>query len=108
MIHLPHAKTIIGAATARGNPIPGVYANPPTIRAGLELQFEAFSQLSTCRAIGMESEGQIPWTAIMQYADYLELDDLDDRAQFCRMIRALDHEYLNIREEQRAKARKSK
>tara|TARA_R110000803_G_scaffold28011_5_gene65076 strand:- start:1317 stop:1637 length:321 start_codon:yes stop_codon:yes gene_type:complete len=106
MVYLPHAKTIIGAAQARGHPVPGVYADPPNVRADLVQTYEAFGQVSTCRPAGFGGEGQIPWTVIMQYADYLEMDELDDRAEFTRLIRAMDREYLEVRaEQQRAKSK---
>jgi len=49
---------------------------------------EAFIELSTCRQHGM-SMGQIPLTAIQEYADRHELGDL-----FVKQILLIDREYL--------------
>ena len=46
---------------------------------GLEFTYRAFTDLSTCREVGM-AIGPIPWTAIRAYADTydLGLDEFND------------------------------
>jgi hypothetical protein len=55
---------------------------------------EAFSNLSTCRNIGM-GIGPIPYTSILDYAILLELDSegTDDLLYF---IREMDNTYLKL------------
>lgn len=76
----------------RRQSLPDVVANAPQLLYGLEVYYEAFTELSTCRSIGM-AMGPIPWSAINEYAarhgyvdqgfDYLVL-----------MVRALDDTFL--------------
>lgn len=59
---------------------------------GLEMYYEAFTELSTCRQQGM-GLGPIPWTAIDQYA--LRHGFEGDGFQYLvRMVRALDDVFL--------------
>tara|TARA_R110000803_G_scaffold209440_2_gene279054 strand:- start:1176 stop:1412 length:237 start_codon:yes stop_codon:yes gene_type:complete len=50
---------------------------------------EAFTELSTCRQIGM-ALGPIPLTAIQDYTDRHQMGDL-----FIRQIMAIDRAYLS-------------
>lgn len=58
----------------RRMPIPKKIANAPELRLGLELYLTAYFDLDSCRSLGMEA-GQIPWTAVEDYSDRLELTD---------------------------------
>lgn len=80
------------AAIRRRQPLPDVIANAPQILPGLEMYYEAFSELSTCRSNGM-AMGPIPWTAIDQYAlrHGFEADGFE---YLVRMVRALDDAFL--------------
>lgn len=60
---------------------------------------EAFGELSTCRAVGMDL-GAIPWTAIVQYADRQRVDREED---FLYIMRAMDCAYLKFVKTQREK-----
>ena len=55
---------------------------------GLEWLYAAFSELSTCRSMGL-TPGPIPWTAIRAYADELELVEYSRELLFYA-VRALD------------------
>lgn len=80
------------AAIRRRQPFPDVIANAPQILPGLEMYYEAFSELSTCRSTGM-GIGPIPWTAIDQYG--LRHGFCDDGFEYLvRMVRALDDAFL--------------
>lgn len=85
----------MGAAYRRGQSPPEFIANAPALLPGLELYYEAFKELSTCRPyIGLEGvPGPIPWTAIDRYglAHDFEEEGLD---YLVSMIRALDDEFL--------------
>lgn len=42
---------------------------------GLELFYNAFMDLTSCRGTGYGTEGPIPWTAVRQWARERELDE---------------------------------
>lgn len=75
-----------------GNELPVKIQNAPPLQSGLALYYEAFNDLSSCRAIGM-AEGPIPWTAINDYCDYLELYE-EERYDMFYHVRSLDLAYL--------------
>lgn len=85
----------MGAVYRRGMAPPEFIANAPVLLPGLELYYDAFQELSTCRPyIGLEGlPGPIPWTAIDRYglAHGFEEEGLK---YLVRMIRALDDEFL--------------
>lgn len=65
--------------------------NMPDI-TGWEWIFEAFTDLTTCRSIGM-SMGPIPWTAVQRYAETEQLGRYD--AYFLHAaIKHMDGAYL--------------
>ncbi len=45
----------------------------------------------------MGGEGPIPWTTMHTWADWWQMNDLDDRAFFCRVLRQVDNFYLDYR-----------
>lgn len=90
----------------RGLPLPGFIQDAPTLLPGLDLYYEAFQELSTCRPyIGLEGvPGPIPWTAVDRYG---ASKDFDEEAQdyLEKLIRALDDEFLTyMREKQGGKS----
>lgn len=76
-------------------PLPQAIVNAPELQLGLDLFYVAFTDLSTCRSIGM-SEGPIPWTAVRDYCDELLLEG-DQREDMFFHIREMDVSYLNYR-----------
>lgn len=48
--------------------------NAPELPLGLELYYRAFGDLDRERPVGM-SEGRIPRRALLEYAEYYDLDD---------------------------------
>ena len=52
-------------------PYPRAIAEAPELIDGLEFYYWAFRDLATCR----NSEGDVPWTVIEEYADKSELDE---------------------------------
>lgn len=54
-----------------------------------EFYLEAFKELSSCRSVGM-ALGPIPFTAVVEYVRYYEIEDVD----FHYLIRRLDDHYL--------------
>lgn len=59
---------------------------------GDDFYLNAFYELSTCRQIGM-SLGPIPWTAIIEFAEFSGLDS-EILPVFVLSIRAMDAVYL--------------
>jgi hypothetical protein len=69
-----------------------VIANAPQLLMGLEMYYEAFTELSTCRQVGM-GMGPIPWTAIDRYGDRYGFQG-EGFEYLVRMVRALDDVFL--------------
>ena len=55
-------------------PIPEKIKNAPELYMGLQLFFNAFTDLSSSRGASGLSEGLIPWWVIQDYCDRNELD----------------------------------
>lgn len=86
------AAKIIEQAERMNRPIPEEILNRPQLYPGLELFYEAFNELSSCRSIGM-GIGPIPWTATNVWADHKELQG-EQREYLFYHIRAMDNAYL--------------
>ena len=71
----------------------------------------AFYDLSTCRSIGSETVGDIPYTAILTWLTYWKISE-EERAFFLDIIPRLDRVYLahvyKKREESLEKANRGK
>ena len=78
-------------------PIPDVIKNAPEIPLGLELFYNAFSELNSSRQFGF-SEGPIPWKAVHDYCCANEIcgEQKDDLFFY---VAELDDEYLSILKE---------
>lgn len=68
--------------------MPPWFLDEPHSLPGDEFYLEAFSHLSSCRAIGM-GIGPIPWNFIVDYAERHDLTD-DFRDVFVAVIEAMD------------------
>lgn len=79
----------------RGLPVPEFIRNAPVLLPGLDLFYEAFQELSTCRPyMGFEGvPGPIPWTAVESYGAAKGFEG-DDQDYLEKMIRGLDDEFL--------------
>lgn len=85
--------------------LPPEILNQPELQPGLEFFFRCYQDLCTCRQQGLSS-GEIPVTAVIEYARFLELD-VETTHDLVRIIRAMDQTHLEW-EERKAKARKGK
>lgn len=74
----------------------------PHLYPGDEFYLRAFSELSTCRFMGFDGSGPIPWKDIVQYGLFSDLDE-DLLKAFIRIIRHMDDGYLQWQREQRPK-----
>lgn len=60
---------------------------------GLELFWEAFWELTTCRSVGF-SMGPIPWLAMREYAVTFEMGG-DQQDDLFYLVREMDNAYIN-------------
>lgn len=99
-----HEEKLIEQMVRDGAPLPDHIQNAPTLTNGLQLYYNAFQDLSSCRAIGM-SLGPIPWTALDQFCERYEIDG-DQREDFFYHVSTLDEAYRGHLEKQAEKRRK--
>ena len=93
----PIEKKIIEQCVRDHLPLPEKIKNAPALLPGLELFYNAFAALSSCRNTGF-GEGEIPWNVISEYCDRNGIygDQRDDTFFF---VKELDSEYLAYKEE---------
>lgn len=84
---------MIEAALVKGRPVPLWAHEEPPIYQGDDFFLTAFFDLSTCRYYSEGTPGHIPWTSIIQYADWAGLYP-EVCAGFVRIIRAMDAVFL--------------
>ena len=89
-----------------GSPLPKRIANAPTISMGLELYWNAFMELNSCRNSGWSS-GPIPWTAILDYSKAYEFDEIQTMDLFF-YTRSMDNAMLEHEAKQNEKNKKPK
>lgn len=71
-------------------PYPRAIADAPDVSPYAELYYFAYIDLGSCRNY---EGGEIPWTAIKEYADEYELDE-DQRVILFNVIRSVDIWFL--------------
>lgn len=64
---------------------------------GLEFYIEAFNELATCRAVGMDM-GPIPFTSIYEYSKIYDVGDFDE---FLYVIRKMDNVVMSSKSKER-------
>lgn len=72
-------------------PYPKVIADAPELLVGLELFYEAFYDLTSCR--GGMGDGPIPWTAIEEYCNQTGIYD-EQRERMHEYMRGMDNAFL--------------
>jgi hypothetical protein len=77
-------------------PLPRALQNAPELRLGLELYYDAFWDLNTCRPGG----GYIAWSVIKDYAACWELSE-DQTVDLFAHVRAMDKAFLDWHESKR-------
>jgi hypothetical protein len=75
-----------------GLPLPKAVMEAQEVHEGLEIYWEAFVDLSTCR--GGMGDGPIPWNQAAIYADRLEMDD-EEFDDFWFYISQMDDAWLD-------------
>ena len=86
-------EQIIKQAVRSGLPLPDKIQNAPSILPGLELYYMGFLDLTSSRSIGGFGVGPIPWLAIEQYSQTLELDD-EQREAMHHHVAEMDKAYI--------------
>lgn len=92
----PVEQNIIKQSLKAGQPIPEKIRNAPTLGKGLEIFYNAFIELNSCRSIGMDM-GEIPWVAIAKYAEVHEFEG-EQRDDLFYFAQALDSAYISYRQ----------
>jgi hypothetical protein len=72
--------------------IPDDWVDPPVLPLHLVWVRDAYYKLSTCRQSGFGIT-PVPWTAIVSYAQYMELDEYDTD-WFVDTIESLDEQVM--------------
>lgn len=85
-------QRIIRESYLRKKPLPEHIQNAPDLFIGLELFFQAFTELNTNRSSGW-SAGPIPSWCIGEYCDRLELDE-ETAEDLHYHIRMMDQAFL--------------
>jgi hypothetical protein len=73
---------------------PDWFYDRPELFPGQEFYIDAFDQLTTCRLVTGGSVGRIPWTAVHQYAEVMEMDYYEFLV-FQQVIAKLDSFYVS-------------
>lgn len=94
-------QEIIKQATRNRQPLPEAIRNAPELYYGLDLYFRAFIDLNTCRHLGTE-RGPIPWTALLTYADHINVTG-EDKEVFLYLLQKMDDGYLTWSKAERDK-----
>ncbi len=82
------------ACAKRGVPLPEAIQNAPELLSGLELYYDAFHDLLTCRGMG----GPIPWTAMREYSAYLGIEDGGEFRRFVYLMRRMEDELAEFKD----------
>jgi len=73
-------------------PVPDRILNAPELLLGLEVYYEAYMELNTCRSVSW-SAGPIPWTSVQDYAIINEFTE-EEATDLQYFIRKMDHAFL--------------
>lgn len=101
----PLEGALLQMADRNRAPIPDKIANAPVLLTGLDLYWNAFRSLSTCRQAIYNTEGPIPWNILQEYCDRIGIEDEDDREYFIELIGQMDITYLNFKTKKMAAPR---
>jgi hypothetical protein len=94
----PTEKSIIEQCIRTRSPLPNAIANAPQLLPGLELYYNAFMDLTSCRQMGF-GEGPISWLSVAEYCAVHSIEG-DQREELFYHIREMDTAYLELRAKQ--------
>jgi hypothetical protein len=75
--------------------LPDSLQDAPQLYVGLEIYYEAFLALTTCRALGHGAQGPISWLTIAEYADRNDFEG-EQREDLFYFIAHMDKAYLDF------------
>lgn len=81
-------------------PLPDKICNAPDLLLGLELYYEGFRTLHSCRG-----EGPIPWTVMREYCIEYEIEG-EQRFRFFELLGKMDEAYFKFKKEEMENERK--
>lgn len=90
--HGGKAEKIIEIAKRDGMKFPDFLVNAPELDPAYTLYLTAFSELSSCRPLGFGAVGPIPWTAMVAWMEFHDIDHVL-REDMVYILRAMDHAY---------------
>jgi hypothetical protein len=93
-------QRILEQVRRNGLPLPAAIENAPVLSPGLQYYYSAYMDLATCR--GGMGDGDIPWTAVREYARLEGLND-EDFKRMWTLVKGLDFAYLKHQQEQSKK-----
>ena len=94
----PVEASILRQCRDRRIPVPARIKDAPTLGIGLDLFYNAFLELSSCRAASFQ-EGPIPWVAIHLYCEDNEIVG-DQKSSLLYLVRRMDTAFLDFRRKQ--------
>lgn len=74
--------------------IPDALQNKPKLSHWVAQYYSAFHVLNDSRMVREGSIGSIPLSEIFAYMQMFEIDKLDEREHFTKMVKALDRVYV--------------
>lgn len=95
MEQAPNEERIIQQCMIRGLRLPGKIENAPELHMGLGLYYNAYWELTSCRASGW-GIGPIPWSAILEYARFFEFSE-EQEEDLLYYVRMMDNAYLDYK-----------
>jgi len=99
-------KTILEQARQQRGPIPQRILDAPELELGLEWAYQSYAKLTTCRSMGMECPGPIPWTAINDFCIREGISG-DEQDELEYLIGKMDEAYLKYVERSVGKSKSS-
>lgn len=79
--------------------LPEFIQNAPELDPWLELYWEAYQDLSTCRPAGFSGVSPIPWLSVKEYAEANDYDE-EQASDLAYFTRIMDRAFLQWYEKQ--------
>lgn len=95
----------VEAAIVKGRALPEWYLDEPQLQIGDHFYITAFSDLNSCRQVGM-GVGEIPWDKVIEYGRYKGLDDTMMEV-FRIIMKEMDRAFLRWQDKERDKQRRA-
>ncbi len=99
---VPVEQRIIRQCMHDGLPLPEKIKNAPQLGFGLNIFYDAYFNLETCRLNGM-SMGRIPWTAVQNYCESKGFTE-EQTASAQLYIKMMDTEYIKFSDSKNGKS----